>query len=76
MKIAYDAKLKRPGCVLLQASFGCVEPNLADLFPIDSWLLAPTPDLRVYSLKEDQLSKLVKLANLMDEVGDFKKEKS
>jgi hypothetical protein len=71
VKIAYDAKLKRPGCVLLQATLGCAEPNLAGLFPVNSWLLAPTPDLRAYPVTDAQLLKLIRMAKLMDEDGQF-----
>lgn len=58
MKIAYDAVLKRPGCVLLQAAFGCC-PTLTHHFETATWLLAPTPDLKVYEVTEAQLAKLV-----------------
>ena len=73
MKIAYDTKLMRPGCVLLQAPLGCTAPNLADLFPVNSWLLAPTPDLRVFPVTDAQLLKLIRMAKLMDEDGQFKR---
>lgn len=49
MKIAYDIKLMKPGCVLLQAAMGG-RPSLADEFPTELWLLAPTPDLKVYPI--------------------------
>ena len=58
INIVYDAKLKRPGCVLLQASYGC-SSGLAHKFPLDSWLVAPTPDLKKYQVTEEQLEKLV-----------------
>lgn len=58
--IAFDCTLMRPGCVLLQASLGC--PYLiAQAFDQSSWLLAPTDDLKVYPLaNEDQLRELVR----------------
>jgi hypothetical protein len=58
MRIAFDIKLKRPGCVLIQAAMGATA-GVASKFPTESWLLSPTPDMRVYPLTDDQLSKLV-----------------
>lgn len=58
MKIAYDTKLYKPGCVLLQAMKGC-DPKIAHEFETKYWLLAPTPDLKVYDVTDEQLSKLV-----------------
>lgn len=57
MKIAYDTKLKRPGCVLLQAALG--GSPIAHHFPTDSWLLAPTPDMKLYEITTDQLIQLI-----------------
>lgn len=58
MKIVYDISLMKPGCVLLQASYGC-DPLLAHNFATQTWLLAPTPGLRVYEVTESQLEILV-----------------
>lgn len=60
MKIAFDIKEMKIGCVLLQATFGC-DPKLADRFDTKHWLLAPTPDLKVYEINEDQLKQLEKM---------------
>lgn len=60
-KIAYDVKLMRPGCVLLQAAFRC-DSQVAHAFDPQDWLLAPTPDLKVYPLRDDaQLKQLVEM---------------
>lgn len=59
-RIAFDTKLRRPGCVLIQAAFGCA-PLVAHRFPLDSWLLAPTPDMRVFAATEPQMEKLIKM---------------
>jgi hypothetical protein len=59
-RIAYDAVLKRPGCVLLQAAMEC-NPRIAHEFPSETWLLAPTPDLKVYPLTPEILGKLKKI---------------
>jgi hypothetical protein len=58
MKVVYDAVLKRPGCALLQAALGGTN-GIADLFPLDSWLLAPTDDLRLYEINEGRLGQLI-----------------
>lgn len=58
MKIAYDIKQMRPGCVLVAAGMGAdIEPCHA--FDVEDWLLAPTPDMKVYEIKPDELKKLV-----------------
>lgn len=56
--VAYDVVLDRPGCVLVAAAMGA-DTEVCHLFPTDSWLLAPTPDMRVYPTTEAQLAKLV-----------------
>lgn len=58
-KIAYDVILHRPGCVLLQAVLG--DREVAHLFPTETWLLAPTKDLKVYEVTKVQLQQLVTL---------------
>lgn len=66
MKIVYDAKLKRPGCVLLQALGGTVSSEVMHRFPTNSWLLAPTPDMKVYEVNEKQLEILIEIAEEQD----------
>lgn len=56
--IAYDWKLKRVGCVLLQAAMGG-DVHAASEFSTDKWLLAPTPDLKLYPLTDEILEKLL-----------------
>ena len=59
MKIAFDIKLMKPGCVLLQAAFGCDRgSDFGRLFPAQTWLVAPTPDLKVYEVTTEQLEQL------------------
>ena len=62
MKIVYDTKLMRPGCVLLQATHGC-DPALAHRFDTKHWLLAPTENLSVYPITDVQLDQLVDMTN-------------
>jgi hypothetical protein len=46
-ELVVDLESKRPGCVLLQAAFGCGENNflLHHVFDPTDWLLAPVPGL-------------------------------
>lgn len=60
MKIAFDIKEMKPGCVLLQASMGC-DSSLSHHFDTKHWLLAPTPDLRVYEVSDSQLKELIRI---------------
>jgi hypothetical protein len=64
--LLYDATLKRPGCVLLQAAGGG-DSMLIARFPAASWLIAPTPDMRRYEVTPEQADKLVAMA----EAGDY-----
>jgi hypothetical protein len=56
-RIVYDVKLKRPGCVLLQAAMGGTVLDFVQKFP-NEWLLAPTPDMKIYEVTDDQLNVL------------------
>lgn len=60
-RIAFDCTLKRPACVLLQIAFGCPE-DLAYYFDSLDWLVAPTPNMHVYPLaNEEQLEHIIKI---------------
>lgn len=59
MRLCYDFKLLRPGCVLLAAAMGG-DSNLAKRFPSEMWLLDLTPDLKVYELTEGEFEFLLK----------------
>lgn len=58
MRIAFDIKLMRPGCVLVQAAMGA-DPQTCHPFDTEDWLLTPTPDMKVYPVTDEQLDKLV-----------------
>ena len=62
--IAFDCELRRPGCVLIQASFGATVPmnRFHHAFPPETWLLAPTPGMKVYPVNESVLEKLAVMA--------------
>lgn len=63
MKIAYDAKLKRPGCAILQAFFSAT-PGIANRFPTGAWLTAPTDDMKLYEVNDEQLKHLILMAEV------------
>lgn len=58
MRLAFDIKKMRPGCVLIAAALGA-DPVAARRFPTESWLLSPTSDMGVYETTEDQLAQLI-----------------
>ena len=58
--LVYDPVLKRPGCVLLQAAMGATVR--ATKFPSESWLLAPTPNMAVYKISNEELQFLINMA--------------
>ncbi len=64
MRIAFDTRLRRPGCVLVQAALGASVPG--DLFqrhiPCETWLVSPTDDMQVYPVTEGQLAQLSVMA--------------
>ena len=59
--LAYDAVLRRPGCVLIQAGYGG-DSLIANRFPPESWLLAPTENMRLYRVTESEIIRLVEMA--------------
>lgn len=72
--IAYDIFLRRPGCVIIQAGLGCTI-NVAKEFPdSDVWLLAPTPDMRIYPVEnERQLDQLKRITAMAHELRRMEK---
>lgn len=64
-RLAYDLTLKKVGCVLLQAVYGG-DSRIAHRIGNEHWLFAPTADLRVYELTDDQVEQLVKMHNGRD----------
>lgn len=61
MKVAFDIELMRPGCVLVAAALGADTEPCAH-FETETWLLAPTPGMRVFETTPEQLRRLVELA--------------
>lgn len=73
--IAYDLTLRRPGCVLLQAALGATVSGF-DLARMSGWLLAPTDDLKLYSVDDEQLEQLILTTNQVYQEADNRKEKN
>lgn len=57
--LAFDFKLGRPGCVLLQAAMGG-DRNVVMKIDSKYWLLHPTPDMKLYKLTGQQVGHLIK----------------
>lgn len=60
MKVAFDTELMRPGCVLVAAGLGADTEPCAH-FETDTWLLHPTPGMRVFETTPEQLAQLVRM---------------
>lgn len=60
--VAFDLKLRRPGCAIVQAALGGFIPA-ADRFHVESWLLYPTPDMKLYDVPLDEFERLVAFVN-------------
>jgi hypothetical protein len=67
-RIVFDTKLERPACVLLQVGLGG-DPKLAHLFPTETWLLAPTPDMHAFPYEDWMLPQLLAKAARAIEKG-------
>ncbi len=61
--IVFDAVLKRPACVLLQACMGGNNHVVAELFDPKTWLIAPTPDMKLYRVSQEELGMLAQMVN-------------
>lgn len=58
----FDLKLKKVGCVLLQAAGGG-NSQLAQQINTDRWLLAPTDDMVLYKIPKNKIPDIVALFN-------------
>lgn len=61
--LVYDPVHNRPACVILQAVMGG-SVEVGDMFPSESWLLAPTPDMKTYKVTDEEIAILVDLHRL------------
>lgn len=61
--LVYDVKLRRPGCVLLQAVMGGTVPRgiFFKLFDATDWLLAPTPGMTTYRTTLPELEAVARI---------------
>ena len=61
--IAYDPKLKRPGCAIIQAALGATIPReLFDKFPAETWIAHITPDLGLRPVTKEQIEQLIEMS--------------
>lgn len=58
--LLFDTKLRKPGCVLLQAAAGCGQNNTFLQMTFEHWLLAPTPDMKRIAGTKAQWQKIAK----------------
>lgn len=56
ISLVVDVKLRRPGCVIIQACYGCGDERqlVSQLFDPHTWLTAPTDDMYLISGTRDQ----------------------
>jgi hypothetical protein len=54
-RILYDLKLRRPGCVILQALVG---GSFAHLWPSELWLVNLTDDMKTYAITREEAAVL------------------
>lgn len=61
--IAYDKKQMKPGCALLQPIYGgTIDSFNLQMFGVDNWILAPTDDMKPYTLNnQEELDKVIEL---------------
>ena len=57
--IAYDLTQRRPGCVMVQAGLGGNSQLVDRHFPAETWLLAPTNDMKLYPIEDEARLKQV-----------------
>lgn len=73
IRMVYDFDLKRPGCVLMQAVMGGDSSAVSELFDSSSWLLSPTPGMRLIAGTKEEWKKAVKITEA--EMERLNKEK-
>lgn len=61
-KIAYDPYLKRPASPTVQRRLGCAE-TVSLLFPKSSWLPMVTTNMKVITVGEEQMGRLISSVN-------------
>lgn len=59
-RIAFSVKLRRPGCVLVQAALAGTVPSelFHDLFPAETWITGVGGDMKGYEATREQLDQL------------------
>lgn len=60
--LVFDRELMKPGCALLQAALGGTL-GISNLFPSETSLTFPTPELKLYLLTKEQLLEVVEFVS-------------
>lgn len=60
--LAFDTEWRRPGCVLIQAARGGDTELLKKHFHPETWIVGHSPAMKVYPVTDDQIPKLVAMA--------------
>jgi hypothetical protein len=71
-KIAYDAKLRRPACINIQAAFGG-NSRFVFKFPVETWLSEITNDMHLHPVETmEHLNQLVDITVKHHETKNIK----
>jgi len=60
--IAFDVNQRRPGCVIIQRLYGADLADFQRHFPVETWLLSPTPTMALFAVENEQ--QLLALAHM------------
>jgi hypothetical protein len=71
--LAFDPVKMQPGCALLQAAFGGDRGVAFQLFNSQSWLIGPTPDMRMIYGTLEQWKKVASTVNKMIATEDSRR---
>ena len=67
--ILVDIEEKKVGCVILQAALGG-NRNIAMNIKTERWFLAPTKNMKVYTLKnKEEIQKFIDIFNSLEDEG-------
>lgn len=62
MKLLFDIREMKVGCALMQAIYGGT-PTLSGSFDTKHWFLAPTENMKLYNVTEQQVEFLIEKMN-------------
>jgi hypothetical protein len=62
-RLVWDIKQNRPACELLQAAFKADTWSLRRYFPAGTWLVYPTPDMRIVEGTDEEWKQIAERFN-------------